>query len=106
MSSVDVALARHEWEEGSRRLEATRETDPVLYLELVRLAEVVTSELRGRIGQTFTLDELVAAYARAEDWSRMAIVEREPTRGWPRYLSLVVDSAFQAYARGATDFEP
>jgi len=106
VSSVDAALARHEWEEGTRRLEATRETDPGLYLELLRLAEVVTSELRGRIGQTFTLDELVAAYERAEDWSRVAIAEREPPPGWPRHLSLVVDTAFQAYARGATDFEP
>jgi len=106
VSSVDVALARHQWEEGSRRLEATRKTQPDLYLELLRLAEVVTSELRGRIGQTFTLDQLVAAYERAEDWSRMAIAEREPPRGWPRYLSLVVDTAFHAYARGATDFEP
>jgi len=106
VSSVDVALARHQWEEESRRLEATRETQPDLYLELVRLVEIVTSELRGRIGQTFTLDELVSAYERAEDWSRMAIAESEPPPGWPRYLSVVVDTAFQAYARGATDFEP
>jgi hypothetical protein len=106
VSSVDVALARHQWEEGSRRLEATRESQPGLYLELVRLLDVVISELRGRIGQTFTQDELVAAYDRAEDWSRTAIADSEPPPGWPRYLSLLVDSAFNAYARGATDFEP
>jgi hypothetical protein len=106
VSSVDVVLARQQWEEGSRRIEAVREADPRLYLGLVRLVELVTAELRGRIGQTFTLDELVAAYERAEDWSRTAIEESEPPPSWPRYLSTVVDTAFDAYARGATDYEP
>lgn len=108
MSSVDVVLARQQWVEGSRRLEALRDADTWLYLELVRLADLVTAELRGRIGQTFMLDELASLYERAEDWTRVAIAdaEPEPPPGWPRHLSLVVDAAFEAYARGATDYEP
>lgn len=106
MSSVDIELARQEWEEGNRRFEATRDRDPNLYQALVGLAGVVTSELRARVGQVFTLDELVAAYVRAEDWGREAIADSEPPAGWPPHVSTVVDTAFREYARGAIDYEP
>jgi hypothetical protein len=108
VSSLDIALARQQWEEGSRRLESTREADPSLYLSLLRLVDLVTAELRGRIGQTFTLDELAEEYERADDWSRAAVEESEPPppAGWPRHLSTVADFAFREYARGATDYEP
>ena len=104
--SSHVALARQQWEEGNRRLESLREPDPSLYRALLELADVVTGELRGRIGQTFTMDELTAEYERAEDWSREAIDESEPPVAWPRHLATVVDAAFHEYARGATDYEP
>jgi hypothetical protein len=106
VASVDVELARQEWEEGNRRFEATRERDPNLYQTLVALAGVVTDELRARVGQVFSLDELVSAYARAGDWGREAIADSEPPAGWPRHVATVVDTAFREYARGATDYEP
>jgi hypothetical protein len=68
--------------------------------------DVLTEELRRRIGQTFTLAELVAAYERAESWSREAIEERAPYPGWARTLSMVEDAAFHTYSRGARDYEP
>ena len=106
MSSVDIQLARQEWEEGNRRFEATRERDPKLHQALVSLAGVVLRELRARVGQVFTMDELVAHYVRADDWGREAIAESEPPSGWPPHVSTVVDTAFREYARGATDYEP
>ena len=66
----------------------------------------MTAELRARIGQTFTLEELVAAYADVERWGRDAVEERAPYDGWPRDLALVEDAAFHLYARGALDFKP
>jgi hypothetical protein len=68
--------------------------------------EVVTDELRRRIGQTFTLDELAAAYERADAWARDAVSEHAPTPGWPRTLSMVEATAFHLYQRGAVDYEP
>jgi hypothetical protein len=62
--------------------------------------------LRARIGQTFTLDELVAVYGQVERWGREAVAERAPYDGWPRDLALVQDAAFHLYSRGALDFEP
>jgi hypothetical protein len=100
-----IEVARHEWEEGTRRLEAVR-GDARRYRQLVELLELVLDELRKRIGQTYTLAELTAAYGESEGWAREVLEERAPQPGWPRDLTLVVAAAFGAYQRGATDYEP
>ena len=103
MSQVEVA--RQEWEEGSRRLEAARE-DRQRYGQLLELLELMLDELRRRIGQTYTLGELVAAYGESERWAREVLEERAAVPGWPRDLTLVAAAAFDAYQRGAIDYEP
>jgi hypothetical protein len=103
MSQVEVA--RQEWEDGTRRLEAARDDGP-RYRQLLGLLELVLDELRRRIGQTYTLAELVAAYGESERWAREVLEERATTAGWPRDLTLVVAAAFDAYQRGAIDYEP
>jgi hypothetical protein len=103
MSRVEVA--RQEWEEGSRRVEAARE-DAKRYGQLLELLELVLDELRKRVGQTYTLAELVAAYAESERWAREALAERAPTPGWTRDFTIVLAAAFDAYQRGAIDYEP
>ena len=96
---------RREWESGHRRLEA-QAGDRARYESLLAQVDVVTDELRRRVGQTFTLAELADAYMGAERWSRDAIAERAPSPGWPRYATIVEDAAFHAYSRGALDFKP
>jgi alcohol dehydrogenase class IV len=103
MSQVEVA--RQEWEEGARRLEAARE-DRRRYRQLLELLELVLDELRKRIGQTYTLAELVAAYSESDRWAREVLEERAETPAWPRDLSVVLAAAFDAYQRGAIDYEP
>ncbi len=103
MSQVEVA--RQEWEDGTHRLEATRE-DRHRYRRLLELLELLLDELRKRIGQTYTLAELVAAYGESERWGREVLDERATEPGWPRDLSLVLAAAFDAYQRGAIDYEP
>jgi hypothetical protein len=100
-----VEVARQEWEEGSRRLEAAGE-DRSRYQQLLELLELVLDELRKRIGQTYTLAELVAAYGVSERWAREVLEERAAAPGWPRDLGLVLAAAFDAYQRGAVDYEP
>jgi hypothetical protein len=100
-----VEVARQEWEEGSRRLEAARD-DPGRYRQLLGLLELVLDELRRRIGQTYTLAELVDEYGNSERWAREVIEERAETSTWPRDLSIVLAAAFDAYQRGAIDYEP
>ena len=100
-----VESARREWEEGSRRFqEAAR--DPARADLLHRQLDVVTEELRRRVGATFTLAQLADAYDGAERWLLGAVEERAPARGWARTATLAADAAFHAYSRGALDYEP
>lgn len=103
MSRIEVA--RQEWEEGSRRLEAARD-EAERYRQLLGLLDLVLDELRRRIGQTYTLAELVGVYEESEGWAREVLEERAEQTGWPRDLTLVVAAAFDAYQRGAIDYEP
>jgi len=98
-------IARAEWQDGYRRLEAARD-DPQLYRRLLEQVDVLTDELRRRVGSTFTLAELWRTYRDAERWSRAAIEERAPQPGWPRTVSLAEDAAFHLYQRGAQDYRP
>jgi hypothetical protein len=100
-----LELARHEWAEGGRRLEAER-GDGAHYRRLVEQVDVVTAELRRRVGGVYSLAELARAYRDADSWARQAVADHAPGPGWPRDLSLVLAAAFHAYQRGATDYMP
>ena len=102
---MSVQTARTDWERGYAELEAQK-GDPRRYARLLNAVDAVTAELRARVGQTFTLEQLVDAYSDVERWGRHAVAERAPYDGWPRDLALVQDAAFHLYARGAVDFTP
>jgi len=98
-------LARQEWEEGRRRFEAAR-VEGHRYRQLVGLLELVLDELRKRIGQTYSLAELVAQYDDADRWARELLEERAQYPTWPRDLPVVLATAFNAFQRGAIDYKP
>jgi hypothetical protein len=103
MSAVDVA--RQQWDEGNRRLES-RSGDPERYLRLVEQLEVVIEELRKRVGETFTLEQLADVYGGSDSWLKEAVEARMDSPGWSRELSVLQDAAFHNYAKGATDYKP
>ena len=88
------------------RTPPSRSRDRVAADRLSLQLEVVTDELRKRVGQTFTLEDLAAKYAAADEWVRDTVSERAPTPGWPRTLAIVQDAAFHLYQRGAVDYSP
>ena len=100
-----LETTRHEWQEGHRRLQAAS-SDRARYARLLEEVDVVLEELRRRVGQTFTLDELAAAYTDADRWAQEALAERDPRPGWPTRLATVQDAAFHVYSRGAVDYRP
>ena len=104
-SAAELESARREWEDGHRRL-LVQAPDLGAREQLMLQVDAVLTELRRRIGATFTLAELAAVYAGAERWSRGAVAELSPPPGWARTLSLVEAAAFHLYARGATDYVP
>jgi hypothetical protein len=103
MSADATSLVRQEWEDGARRLEAER-ADHARYERLVSQVELVVDELRRRVGQTYSLDELAASYRDAERWAREVVGREATSPGWSRDLSLVLAAAFHAYQRGALDY--
>jgi hypothetical protein len=98
-------VVRREWEDGYRRFQDLSR-DRVAANRLSVQLDVVTDELRKRVGQTFTLEHLAHTYQGADEWTRAAVSERAPTPGWPRTLAIVQDAAFYMYQRGAVDYAP
>ena len=105
MSSPELESARQQWQEGSRRLEQTR-GNPTVHRRLLAQVDTVTMELRRRVGQTFTLDQLAAAYRTADAWGLEVIEARDSDAGWERDAALVADAAFHLYSSGAVDYSP
>ena len=100
-----LEATRREWEEGHRRLEASAD-DPRRYALLLDELEVVLDGLRRRVGQSFTLAELAAAYGKADRWVQEDLAERGVAPGWPARQTLLQDAAFHVYSRGAVDYRP
>jgi hypothetical protein len=103
--SAAVESARRDWAEAHRELEASSD-DSARYRALLDQVDVVAAELRRRVGQTFTLEQLADEYSRAERWSREALSDAGAPAWWPRSLTVVEGAAFHDYARGAVDYEP
>jgi hypothetical protein len=105
MSSL--AIARHQWAEGKRLLDAAGD-DTARSRHLLVLVDAVADELARRVGQTFTLAELAQAYDNSEDWVRDVIVASMPARSRAgiKDTVLVQDAAFALYAQGASDYRP
>jgi hypothetical protein len=103
--TIAAETARREWQDAARRIEDAR-SDRARYERLLAQVDVVVDELRRRIGQTFTLAELVREYEDAERWTREAVAERAPTPGWAGDLATVQAAAFERYQRGASDYRP
>lgn len=101
----DLESARRDWEDGYRRLELASR-DALQGDRLRAQLEVVSAELRRRVGGTFTLAMLADAYVGSDAWTRQVIEEQAGTPGWARAVSTVGDAAFHQYARGAVDYTP
>jgi len=101
MSTVAVQNARLQWEDGYRRLKEHASERPT-YQRLLAQVDVLIDELNRRVGQTFTLAELAAAYEEADRW----LLEVLPPGAGAVQLGLVEDAAFHLYARGAVDYAP
>ena len=102
---MDVELARQHWRDGSRRIHEVR-GDPVGHDRLTGRVDVVVVELRRRIGQTFTLQELAVAYDDADRWVRDLLEDADPEAPPESEPGTVADAAFDVYARGASDYRP
>jgi len=98
---MEVELARQHWRDGLRRVESSAQ-----YHRLMEQVEVVSSGLRQRVGQVFTLAELAGVYDGADEWARSLLDDADPEAPPVTEPGTVADAAFHLYARGATDYRP
>ena len=101
---VSVDLAQQQWKEGYRRL--GDEADPRATRQLHAQVEIVTRELRRRIGGSYTIAQLAERYADADRWGAEVVEQESPAPGWERFVATATDAAFHLYARGARDYRP
>lgn len=103
-SPLDTELARHQWEEGRRALERAA-ADPRGARELPRQVAIVSAELSRRLGQVFTIADLVGLYGGADRWAPALLHEALPDEV-PTHASSAVDAAFELASRRARDYVP
>jgi hypothetical protein len=101
-----VELARQHWAEGHRRLVRTKDPEPRLHARMLEQIDVVIAELRARVGKTFTLSELAAAYGGADIWAHEAVEDHAESPDWMSTASVATDAAFHLYSHGARDYRP
>ena len=99
MATFETAI--QEWQEGTRRLEATPDRERAA-LELVTDAAV--AELRRRLGSAYTVDELVSLYDEGTSWILDLAYRVAPEAPWAWDERIVAGAAFARYVRGASDF--
>ena len=102
---MPVELARQQWEEGYRRL-AAETGDPRGHARLLAQVEILTEELRRRVGATYTLAELADHYPGCDRWALEAVAEHAGGGAWATSVSTAADTAFHLYSRGARDYRP
>lgn len=99
-ASTELALI--EWVEGGRRL-AELDVPASRRAVIEQVVDEIQAELRRRVGSTYTLDEVAAAYAGAEAWC-LDVAQRTTGQTWAYDLSVVQDAAFARFARDAIDY--
>lgn len=105
MTAARLELARAEWLAGERRLERAR-GDPQRAPVIDDVVEEIRLALAARVGQTYTLAELLRAYDETGGWAREAAQRVAPGRGFAHDLAVVCDPVFARAARGAQDWQP
>jgi len=102
MSTPDVQVAMIEWEEGRRRLESL-DVPPRQERVIRRVVDEIVAELERRLGQVYSLAELVRVYDESTAWCR-DIAQLTTEHVWAHDLSIVQDAAFARFARNASDY--
>ncbi len=92
-----------DWEEGHRRVQATR-ADPARHRVLGRAVLAVEEELRKRLGSRFTIAELAHLYRASGDLLCDAGMAAVPPGEDLTDVSAACDAAFYLYMREAADF--
>jgi hypothetical protein len=98
-----VDVARFQWEEGFRRLQALRE-EPERYRRAGAVVEAIQEGIRRRLGPEFTATDLSDLYGRGTEWCLEVALEQAPADVASWDSQVVADAAFHLQLREAVDF--
>ena len=98
-----LQTAVFQWEEGYKRVQATR-ADPARQRALAQVVAAVEDALRKRLGSRFTVGELAALYRESGDSFADVGMAAVPAAEDLTDLSAACDAAFYLYMREAEDF--
>jgi hypothetical protein len=98
---VSFETALQQWQDGERRL---AQAEPAQRQALERVTQQIVSELRKRLGGSFTVDELVDLYDRGTSWCTDIAYAVAPGAPWAWDARIVGDAAFGRYLRDASDY--
>jgi hypothetical protein len=97
---VTLETTLHRWQDGERSVrEAPSERRPVLEF----VCERIVSELRRRLGGSFSSLELVELYEAGPAWVLPLAASLAPEDPWA-WEATVADAAFHRYLRDAHDY--
>jgi hypothetical protein len=105
--AVDPAIARvrDQWKAGERRaydMRSWSDKHPVIE----HVIDALMYELGRRVGQTFSMKELIATYGSADLWAQQLAIDTAPGKPWAWEMDIVMDAAFHRYSRRASDYTP
>jgi hypothetical protein len=97
-----LETALHQWQDGERRL---AQTPPAQRRAVERVIERIVAELRWRLGNSFTIADLVELYDGSPAWSMGLALQAAPAEplAWEQWVS---DAAFYRHLRRARDWPP
>jgi len=98
--SARAQAAVFDWLQGPTRLAATKARERIA---CERVIEAVMAELRRRMGQDFSVDELAGCYANASDWFLPLALAASPRGGPAHDEAVTLDTAFARFMRRARD---
>lgn len=100
MSSPAAQAAVFEWQEGARRYAAVAESRRA---PIDAVIGAVQTELRRRLGTSFTVADLADEYAFAAGWFLEVAIEVAPRAPEAHDGALTMDAAFARFMRHAQD---
>jgi hypothetical protein len=93
-----------EWEAGPAAVQRLRRgMSPRLALAVDRAAGELSSELRRRLGPSYSKDDLYALYGDADRWARPLIARALAPLRDPTVVAPLIDAAFWGATTGTRD---
>jgi hypothetical protein len=106
LTDARLESMRRDWADGERRLAAARLREPARAAAYDRVVAALRRDLRRRVGQTFSMNDLAEVYEGSARWARDVAQTAAPGAAYAHDLAVTADAVFAEMARGASDWAP